>query len=67
MLLPFFVQHALWAQTFAPQLNGEPRETIRSALEQEVGKVFLQVLEDAGVFKRDEKGKKAFLRFIESI
>ena len=60
-------KHALWAQTFAPKLNGEPRETIRSALEQEVGKVFLQVLEDAGVFKRDEKGKKAFLRFIESI
>ena len=32
-------------------------------LEDEVGLVFQQVLEDAGVFKRDAQGRAAFLRF----
>ena len=29
--------------------------------------VFAQVLEDAGVYKRDEAGKAAFLRFVDSV
>ena len=33
----------------------------------EVGKVFSLVLDHAGVYKKDEKGKKAFLRFINSV
>ena len=60
-------KHALWAAEFAPALRGQPREVIRAALEQEVGKVFLAVLEDAGVFKRDAAGKSAFLRFLETL
>ena len=36
-------------------------------LRQEVGKVFEEVLEDAGVYKHDEAGKAAFLRFIDSV
>jgi UDPglucose--hexose-1-phosphate uridylyltransferase len=32
-------------------------------LRHEVGLVFAGVLEDAGVFKRDEKGREAFARF----
>lgn len=59
-------KHADWANSFAEGLKGQPREVIREILEKEVGKVFLHVLEDAGVFKRDKKGKAAFLRFIES-
>ena len=60
-------KHAQWASAFAPRLAGHPVEEIRQVLEQEVGKVFLHVLEDAGVFKRDSEGKAAFLRFIDSI
>ena len=60
-------KHAAWAEGFAPALRGQPREIIRAALEQEVGKVFLAVLEDAGVFKRDDQGKAAFLRFIGTL
>lgn len=60
-------KHAAWAASFAGKLKGQPRETIRETLEQEVGKVFLHVLEDAGVFKRDDAGKAAFLRFISSL
>lgn len=33
----------------------------------EVGRVFEQVLEDAGVFKRDKQGKEAFARFVEQL
>ncbi len=36
-------------------------------LKREVGKKFSRVLEDAGVFKLDEQGKKAIISFIESI
>ena len=60
-------KHAPWAESFAGRLKGRPREEIRSVLEHEVGKVFVSVLEDAGVFKRDKSGKEAFVRFIKSI
>ena len=33
----------------------------------EIGKVFVKVLECAGVYKRTEEGKEAFLRFVESL
>ena len=33
----------------------------------EVGRVFEQVLEDVGVFKRDKQGKEAFARFVEQL
>ena len=35
--------------------------------EQEIGRVFAAVLEDAGVFKRTEEGRRAFGRFIDQI
>lgn len=35
--------------------------------EQEIGRVFAAVLEDAGVFKRTEEGRKAFGRFVDRI
>ena len=40
---------------------------IDTILQDEVGKVFAQVLEDAGVYKRTESGRKGFLRFIETL
>ena len=36
-------------------------------LEQEVGAVFAQVLEDAGVYKCTESGREAFLRFVDAV
>lgn len=35
--------------------------------EEEIGRVFAAVLEDAGVFKRTEAGREAFLRFIGTL
>ncbi|MBQ7647093.1 MAG: galactose-1-phosphate uridylyltransferase, partial [Clostridia bacterium] len=60
-------KHAEWAARFVPSLRGESGEVVRKTLETEVGKVFIGVLEDAGVFKRDEKGKKAFIRFTDTL
>ena len=36
-------------------------------LMQETGRVFAAVLEDAGVFKCDEAGRAAFLRFTATV
>ncbi|MEG1583072.1 MAG: galactose-1-phosphate uridylyltransferase, partial [Cetobacterium sp.] len=38
-----------------------------SILKQEIGKTFSIVLEHAGVFKRDDSGKKAFDKFINTL
>ena len=35
--------------------------------EEEIGRVFAGVLEDAGVFKRDAEGKAAFARFVNTL
>ena len=58
-------KHADWVDEFLPSYSDVSKENIGHILEQEVGKVFCQVLEDAGVYKNTEEGKKAFRRFIE--
>ena len=40
---------------------------IDDILKNEVGEIFAKVLENAGVFKQDEKGKKAFIEFVKNI
>lgn len=59
-------KHANWVEEFLPnyQINSE---NIQSVLEIETGKVFAKILECCGVFKRDDKGQKAFERFIDSL
>lgn len=56
--------HAEWAELILsqhPEFNAENADSI---IKNEVGKVFEQVLCDAGVFKNDEKGLSAFDKFI---
>lgn len=60
-------KHAEWAAEFASKTAGQPHESVRAVLEEEVGRVFRHVLEDAGVFKRDDDGKAAFTRFIGTL
>ena len=43
------------------------QENITAILREEVGHVFAQVLEHAGVYKRDAAGRAAFLRFVEQV
>ena len=42
-------------------------DNIEKIIKDEIGIVFSKVLEDAGVFKRDEKGQAAFVKFIEYV
>ena len=58
--------HAAWAEELKRRYDFA-REDAGAILRQEVGLVFKQVLEDAGVFKRDEAGQAAFRRFAESV
>jgi len=58
--------HADWAEEILKRrpFNAENAEAV---LREEVGAVFEKVLEDAGVFKRDETGRAAFRRFLDSV
>lgn len=57
-------KHADWAAAFMPKYKNINENTIMDILQQEVGHVFVAVLEDSGVFKRTEDGRAAFGRFI---
>ena len=60
-------KHAEWAAQVKrdhPEMNEANAEHI---LQQEVGKVFVKVLENAGVYKCTAEGRKAFRTFVESV
>ena len=57
-------KHADWVDEFLPNYTSITEENVEEILQQEVGKVFCEVLEDAGVYKCNEKGLEAFHRFI---
>ena len=59
-------KHADWAYELMARHAFTPENSV-AILRQEVGKVFEEVLEDAGVYKHDEAGRTAFLRFIDSV
>jgi len=59
-------KHADWAEGFAPKYT-ITRENALDIVQKETGLVFAQVLEHAGVYKRDEAGRAAFLRFLERV
>ena len=59
-------KHADWAEGFAPKYTITADNAL-DIVQRETGLVFAQVLEHAGVYKRDEAGKAAFLRFLNTI
>ncbi len=64
--IPEIEKHADWVE----ELKNRHTFTIDNVLEilkAEIGKVFAKVLEHAGVYKRTDEGRKAFLKFIESV
>ena len=58
--------HADWAEGILRRRDF-CAENAEEVLRQEVGAVFLRVLEDAGVYKRDAVGQAAFLRFVDAV
>lgn len=57
-------KHADWVEEFTPKYEKIDADNIDAVIEKEIGLVFMEVLEDAGVYKRTEEGQKAFDRFI---
>lgn len=60
-------KHADWVEQFLPQYDNVNADTIDEILRDEIGKVFAKVLEHAGVYKRDEAGQAAFMRFVDQV
>ena len=59
-------KHADWAEGFAPKYTITADNAL-DIVQRETGLVFAQVLEHAGVYKRDKAGQDAFLRFLHTI
>ena len=59
-------KHADWAEEFAKNYT-ITKENALDIVRKETGLVFAQVLEHAGVYKRNSEGKKAFLQFLGCI
>ncbi len=60
-------KHADWVEEFLPRYPQINKDTLMDIIHTEIGNVFMQVLEDSGVYKRNEEGQAAFDRFIESL
>ncbi len=60
-------KHADWAEEFCGRYQKIDADNIDSVIRTEIGQVFKQVLEDAGVYKRTPEGREAFLRFIAAL
>lgn len=62
-------KHADWTEEILKNHKDMPmtKAAVSEMLCEEVGKVFLEVLKDAGVYKDTEEGREAFMRFINSV
>ena len=60
-------KHAQWVAEFLPKYPHLDKENIQQVLREEVGQVFVHVLEDAGVYKCTPKGRDAFMRFVHTL
>ncbi|MCD8036356.1 MAG: UDP-glucose--hexose-1-phosphate uridylyltransferase [Clostridiales bacterium] len=58
-------KHADWVEEFSAKYDDINISNVDAIVKKEVGLVFMQVLEDAGVYKRNDEGMAAFMRFIE--
>ena len=59
-------KHADWIDDLRTKYIFDENNTMDILL-QETGRVFSAVLEDAGVYKRDDAGRAGFLRFVEAV
>ena len=59
-------KHKAWFLRFSDKYRFTPENT-DEILKNEIGKTFLSVLSDAGVFKRTAEGRASFLKFIDAV
>lgn len=57
-------KHIDWVHEFVPKYNEINKNNVTDILKEEIGQVFVKVLEDAGVYKCNEEGRETFERFI---
>ena len=57
-------KHAAWVEEIKGKYTDINKGNVMDILKEEIGQVFVKVLEDAGVYKYNEEGRKAFDRFI---
>ena len=59
-------KHSAWVQELKTRHSFNAENALEILME-ETGKVFAEVLEDAGVYKCDSEGRAAFLRFVNYV
>lgn len=59
--------HADWVESFLPKYDTIDESNVTDIIREEIGLVFSEVLECAGVYKCTEEGRKYFQRFIDSV
>ena len=64
---PELEQHAAWAKEIAARRTDLNKDNVDDILKEEIGHVFVHVLEDAGVYKCTDEGRAAFERFIATL
>ena len=57
-------KHEVWVNEIKAKYEDINAENVMDILKEEIGQVFVKVLEDAGVYKCNEEGRTAFERFI---
>ncbi len=60
-------KHADWVEEFMPRYEKIDASNIDQIIQKEIGLVFMEVLEDAGVYKRTPEGQEALDRFLRSL
>ncbi len=64
---PELDQHAEWAKDITTRRTELNKDNVDDILKEEIGHVFVHVLEDAGVYKCTDEGRAAFKRFIATL
>ena len=64
--IPEIEKHKAWFDAFKSEYEINA-ENVEAVLKAEIGKTFVRVLSDAGVFKDNAEGDAAFLRFVASV
>lgn len=60
-------KHADWVEEFLPKYEKVKEDNVTEILQKEIGIVFAEVLQDAGVYKCTKDGRDAFLRFVDFV
>ena len=60
-------KHADWVDLFCIKYDRIDESNITDIIQHEIGYVFKQILECAGVYKTDEVGRAAFIKFVDYV